>query len=204
MYTHRGQRRTFGDQKAPAILLSPPLPHHSVGVTDLRDHTQHSTQVLRIQKSVLGLVQQDLLPSESSLQLQEETFEGPRLQLFLSLCKHLPHWFSIISISNIQTDRLSNFLVSSGFKYYEHAPLSPVWKRFIFYADGKFHPYAKKKAHLSSEVIGVSKSQWKLPIKWGAFELPPSQSLFKIQSPESQNHHLCEERKPFHSLSPFT
>lgn len=120
----------------------------------MRDHTQYLTWVLGIQKLVPHVCTARPL---THCVISSTLWTGilrPKTSMFSFSMQTLPptdFQSCPCRIHRLTGCLISWYLLDSSIM---NSPLSPAWKGLIFYADGKFHPYAKRKAHLSSQAIG--------------------------------------------------
>lgn len=162
----------------------------------MRDHTQCLTWVLGIQKSVPHACTARpfthcVVSPESP---RNRHFKAQDFNFFILYASTFPRWFSVISLLDTQTDRLSNFLVSFGFKYYELA-LVPSVERTHFPCRREISSICKEQSpSFITSNRRFLRARGNYPGNVVLWSPAPSRSLFKIQSSESQNHSVCGEQ----------
>lgn len=113
--------------------------------------------------------------------LRDRHFKAQDFDFFILLCKYFPPLIFIISLSDTWTDRLSNFLVSFGFKYYELA-LVPSEERTHFLCRREISSICKEQS--PSFIMGnrrLLRAHGNYPCNEVLWSPAPSRSSFKIQ-----------------------
>lgn len=170
----------------------------------MRDHTQRLTWVLGIQKSVPHACTARPFTHCAVSTAPGTDISRPKTSAFLFFMQALsptdfqsyPSW-----IHRLTSCLISWYLLDSSIM---NLPLSPAWKGLIFHADGKFHPYAKSKAHLSSRAIGDFLEPMEITHATWCFGVPPHHDPCSRFSLLSLRITSCVESKPSHSLPSFT
>lgn len=138
----------------------------------------------------------------SSFQPQEQIFKTQDFNFFILYANTSPTDFQSYpsQIHGLTGCLISWSLLDSSIM---NSPLSPAWKGLIFYADGKFHPYAKRKAHLSSQALEGFLESMEIIMKLGALEPRPITVLVQDSvSRDSESLALCAS-KPSQSPTSF-
>lgn len=170
----------------------------------MRDHTQCLTWVLGIQKSVPHACTArpfthcvvSPAPGTDISRPKTSTFSFFMQALSPADFESYPSW-----IHRLTGCLISWYLLDSSIT---NLPLSPAWKGLIFHADGKFHPYAKSKAHLSSRAIGDFLEPMEITQATWCFGVPPHHDPCSRFSLPSLRITRCAESKPSPSMPSFT